>query len=180
MYVDNYLEGYHIPLVHPGLFRELDYAAYRVETAEYSSKQHAPIRRRANEESLYRRNLKPEVEPEALYYWLFPNLMLNLYPDNLQTNVILPLGHDRTLTRFEWFVSDEHRPGLEEELARSLEFSDEVQQEDIEICEAVQRGLRSNTYQSGRYSVARENGLHHFHGLLSRFLQQGPPPEARD
>ena len=171
VYVDNYLEGYHIPLVHPGLFRELDYAAYRVETAEYSSKQHAPIRRRANEESLYRRNLKPEAEPEALYYWLFPNLMLNLYPDNLQTNVILPLSHDRTLTRFEWFVSDEHRPGLEEELARSLEFSDEVQQEDIEICEAVQRGLRSNTYQSGRYSVARENGLHHFHGLLSRFLQ---------
>ena len=171
VYVDNYLEGYHIPLVHPGLFRELDYAAYRVETAEYSSKQHAPIRRRANEESLYRRNLKPDVEPEALYYWLFPNLMLNLYPDNLQTNVILPLSHDRTLTRFEWFVSDEHRPGLEEELARSLEFSDEVQQEDIEICEAVQRGLRSNTYQSGRYSVSRENGLHHFHGLLSRFLQ---------
>jgi choline monooxygenase len=171
VYVDNYLEGYHIPLVHPGLFRELDYAAYRVETALYSSKQHAPIRRRASDDSLYRRNLTPEAEPEALYYWLFPNLMLNLYPDNLQTNVILPLGHDRTLTRFEWFVSDEHRPGLEEELARSLEFSDEIQREDIEICEAVQRGLRSNTYRSGRYSVARENGLHHFHGLLSRFLQ---------
>jgi choline monooxygenase len=171
VYVDNYLEGYHIPLVHPGLFRELDYAAYRVETAELYSKQHAPIRRRASEDSLYRRNLPEGAEPEALYYWMFPNLMLNLYPDNLQTNVILPLGPDRTLTRFEWFVSDEHRPGLEEEFARSLEFSDEVQQEDIAICEAVQRGLRSRTYQSGRYSVQRENGLHHFHGLLNRFLQ---------
>lgn len=172
VYVDNYLEGYHIPLVHPGLFRELDYAAYRVETADLYSKQHAPIRRRASEDSLYRRNLPEGQEPEALYYWVFPNLMLNLYPDNLQTNVILPLGHERTLTRFEWFVSDAHRPGLEEEFARSLEFSDEVQQEDIMICEAVQRGLRSRTYHQGRYSVARENGLHHFHGLLSRFLRE--------
>ena len=171
VYVDNYLEGYHIPLVHPGLFRELDYAGYRVETGEYYSKQHAPLRRRAALDSLYRRNLKDGAVPEALYYWMFPNVMLNLYPDNLQTNVILPLGHDRTLTRFEWFVSDEHRPGLEEEFARSLEWSDEVQQEDIAICESVQRGLRSRSYQSGRYSVQRENGVHHFHGLLSRFLQ---------
>ncbi len=97
--------------------------------------------------------------------------MLNLYPDNLQTNLILPLGHERTLTRFEWFGSDEHRPGLEEELARSLEFSYEVQREHIAICEAVQLGLRSRTYHSGRCSVRRENGLHHLHGLLSRFLQ---------
>ena len=171
VYVDNYLEGYHIPLVHPGLFREIDYAAYRVETSGYHSKQHAPVRRRAGSDSLYRRNLKEGVDPEALYYWIFPNLMLNLYPDNLQTNVILPLGHDRTLTRFEWFVSDEHRPGLEEEFARSMAFSDEVQQEDIAICEAVQTGLRSGAYRSGRYSVLRENGLHHFHGLLSRFVQ---------
>jgi len=173
VYVDNYLEGYHIPLVHPGLFREIDYAAYRVETSAYHSKQHAPVRRRAGSESLYRRNLKDGAEPEALYYWVFPNLMLNLYPDNLQTNVILPLGHDRTLTRFEWFVSDEHRPGLEEEFARSMAFSDEVQKEDIAICEAVQTGLRSGTYRSGRYSVLRENGLHHFHGLLHRCLQAG-------
>jgi choline monooxygenase len=170
VYVDNYLEGYHIPLVHPGLFREIDYSAYRVETGAYHSKQHAPVRRKASDDSLYRRNLKEGVEPEALYYWMFPNLMLNLYPDNLQTNVILPLGHDRTLTRFEWFVSDEHRPGLEAEFARSYAFSDEVQREDIAICEAVQRGLRSSTYRSGRYSVQRENGLHHFHGLLSRFF----------
>lgn len=171
VYVDNYLEGYHIPLVHPELFRQLDYSAYRVEvTGTFSSKQHAPIRRKAAEESLYSRNLKEGVAPEALYYWVFPNLMLNLYPDNLQTNVILPLGHDRTVTRFEWYVSDEHRPGLEEEFARSYEFSDEVQREDIAICESVQRGLRSRTYRAGRYSVQRENGVHHFHGLLARSL----------
>lgn len=170
VYVDNYLEGYHIPLVHPGLFRELDYAAYRVETMKHSSKQHAPLRARTSDGSLYRRPGAEGEEPEALYYWIFPNTMLNIYPDNLQTNVILPLGPDRTLTRFEWFVPGEPRPGFDQEFARTLAFSDQIQREDIEICEAVQRGLRSTTYASGRYSVLRENGLHHFHGLLSRFL----------
>ena len=42
--------------------------------------------------------------------------------------------------------------------------------EDIHICEAVQRGLQSATYDRGRYSVKRENGVHHFHMLLSEFL----------
>ena len=119
VYVDNYLEGYHIPMVHPGLFHELDYAAYRVETGAFHSKQHAPIRPRA-EESLYRRNLEPHEPPEALYYWVFPNVMLNLYPDNLQTNVILPLSAERTVTRFEWYVLDPESPGVAEEFAQEL------------------------------------------------------------
>jgi choline monooxygenase len=169
VYVDNYLEGYHIPMVHPGLFRELDYAAYRVETARFHSKQHAPIRSKSDA-SLYRRNLEEGVTPEALYYWVFPNVMLNLYPDNLQTNVIVPLGPERTLTRFEWFVLEPDSPGVAEEFARSFAFSDEVQKEDIGICEAVHRNLRSRTYDRGRYSVQRENGVHHFHRLLTAFL----------
>ena len=58
-----------------------------------------------------------------------------------------------------------------EEFARSFAFSDQVQQEDIAICEAVQKGLRSRTYVHGRYSVKRENGVHHFHGLLTAALK---------
>jgi choline monooxygenase len=61
-----------------------------------------------------------------------------------------------------------------EEFAKSFAFSDQVQKEDIGICEAVQKNLRSRTYDQGRYSVLRENGVHHFHGLLARFL--GIPP----
>ena len=170
VYVDNYLEGYHIPIVHPELFQELDYRAYKVDTAAYHSKQHAPIRSKS-EDSLYRRNLPEGSAPEALYYWVFPNLMLNLYPDNLQTNIVLPLSPERTLTRFEWYVLEPNSPGVAEEFARSFAFSDQVQQEDIAICEAVQKGLRSRSYDRGRYSVLRENGVHHFHQLLTRALK---------
>ena len=169
VYVDNYLEGYHIPIVHPGLFREIDYAAYRVDTRAHHSRHHAPVRSRSPE-SLYRRHLDDGRAPEALYYWLFPNLMLNVYPDNVQVNVVVPLGPERTLVRFEWLVPDPRRPDLAGEAERSFAFSDEVQREDAAICEAVQRGLRSRFYDRGRLSVRREGGVHHFHGLLAAAL----------
>lgn len=170
VYVDNYLEGYHIPVAHPGLFKEIDYRQYAVETERYYSKQYAPIREKPD--SLYRRNLDDGAAAQALYYWVFPNLMLNIYPDNLQTNIILPLGHDRTLTIFEWYVLDIDRPEVADDFHRSFKFSDLVQKEDIEICEHVQRGLRSRSYDVGRYSVRRENGVHHFHGLMCEFMQR--------
>lgn len=165
VYVDNYLEGYHIPIVHPSLNREIDYSRYRTETRSYYSIQHSPIRESAT-------RLRKDENPtrNQVLFWVFPNLMLNVYPDNYSTNLIVPLGPERTLTVFEWYFRDPDRSDVQEELKRAIEFSDEIQREDIAICEAVQRGLRSRTYTSGRYSVKRENGVHHFHGLLAEFL----------
>jgi choline monooxygenase len=156
VYVDNYLEGYHIPIVHPGLFREIDYPNYRTETRANYSIQHAPLKRPD----------RIRGDGEAAYFWVYPNLMINVYPDNFSTNLIVPVGHDRTLTVFEWYFRDPER--AKAEIADTVSFSDEIQIEDIEICEAVQRGLRSSTYSTGRYSPVRENGVHHFHGLYSR------------
>lgn len=163
VYVDNYVEGYHIPIVHPELFRELDYANYRTETRRYDSIQHSPIRPAAT------RIRKVKEDDEAIYFWIFPNLMLNVYPDNFSTNLILPLGHGRTLTVFDWYFENPDDPRLEP----TITFSDEIQVEDIAICEAVQRGLASRTYDRGRYSVERENGVHHFHGLYAEFMGRG-------
>lgn len=164
VYVDNYLEGYHLPTAHPGLFRELDYGQYRVETHRWHSSQYAPIRPPKPEE--IRRYAEPLADNRALYFWVFPNFMLNVYPDNLSSNIIIPLGHDRTLTIFEWFTY-----GGTEVKPETIAFSDEIQQEDIRICEAVQRGLASSFYDKGRFSVKRENGVHHFHLLLDEALR---------
>lgn len=169
VYVDNYLEGYHIPVVHPSLNRELDYEAYRTETKRFYSIQHAPIQR----EHAERLKVDDETgEGEAQYFWLFPNLMLNVYPDNYSTNLIVPIDEKRTLTVFEWYFLNPDATATKEALDRTVAFSDEIQLEDIKICEAVQRGLRSRTYTRGRYSVHRENGVHHFHGLLAEFLSR--------
>ena len=170
VYIDNYLEGYHLPAAHPGLFRELDYSQYRVDTFRYYSSQYAPIRPpRANQPD--RRYGAEGLN--ALYYWIFPNFMLNVYPDNLSSNIIVPLSANKTLTIFEWFGY----PGVpvrEETIA----FSDEIQQEDIKICERVQKGLGSRTYDTGRFSVKREKGVHHFHLLLNEFLNALPNGRA--
>lgn len=167
VYVDNYLEGYHIPIVHPSLNRELDYSRYRTETRRYYSIQHSPIKRTKSARIRLDKNAEND---EAQFFWLFPNLMLNVYPDNYSTNLILPLGPERTLTIFEWYFRNPEQADVQEKLSHTVEFSDEVQIEDIKICEAVQRGLRSRFYDRGRYSVKRENGVHHFHGLLAAFF----------
>jgi choline monooxygenase len=78
----------------------------------------------------------------------------------------VPLSEEKTLTIFEWFSY----PGsaVQREV---VAFSDEIQQEDIRICESVQKGLRSRCFDRGRFSVKRENGVHHFHLLLDEFLR---------
>jgi len=102
------------------------------------------------------------------YFWIFPNLMLNVYPDNFSTNLILPLGHGRTATIFDWYFKDPS--SVKKQIDETVTFSDEIQLEDIEICEAVQKGLRSETYDRGRFSPQRENGVHHFHELYARYM----------
>jgi choline monooxygenase len=173
VYVDNYLEGYHLPIAHPQLYKELDYDSYRVEEFRYYSKQHAPIRelRPGEELGRDRRFLRTaDGEEGALYYWLFPNTMVNIYQDNLSSNVILPLGVDRTLTIFEWFFAEPGTGAGWESMQQTIAFSDEIQQEDIVICEQVQRGLRSRSYEAGRFSAKRENGVYHFQNLVREFL----------
>ena len=171
IYVDNYLEGYHLPVVHPGLHKELDYDNYTVEPHRYFSIQHAPMRpvHGAGGERIY--DPRSAEVAEAVYVWLFPNVMLNVYLGQMQTNVVIPMGHDRCKVVFEWYATNppaeaSHDPAW----TKLLAFSDEIQDEDIQICEVVQRNLRSRVYDRGRYSAARENGVHHFHSLLHEFL----------
>jgi choline monooxygenase len=169
VYIDNFLEAYHVPVAHPSLNRELDYANYRVVTSRYHSAQYAPIRpvKTAGDT---RRYPKADGNSQALYYWVFPNWMLNIYPDNLSLNIVLPTGQDRCVTVFEWYFHDPERAEVQAALEKTVAFSDEIQIEDIKLCEAVQARLGSRAYDSGRFSVMRENGVHHFQGLVHEFL----------
>jgi choline monooxygenase len=170
VYIDNYLEGYHVPVVHPGLHKELDYDAYTVEPHRYYSRQHAPLRPVVGT-GADRMYVSDDPSAEAQYYWLFPNVMLNVYLGTVQTNVVLPISPDRTKVIFEWFATEVPAdPATDPQWTKLVAFSDLVQKEDEEICEVVQKNLRSRVYDRGRYSPKRENGVHHFHSLLHEFL----------
>lgn len=153
VYVDNYLEGYHVPHVHPGLNRLLDYRSYRTELMHWHSLQWSPLE---SDDSLYGNG-------DALYYWLWPNTMLNILPGRLQTNRVVPLGVDRCRVIFDSYYD---LAGDDAKREADLAFSDEVQHEDLGICEDVQRGFASGSYVPGRLNPLRETGVHHFHELL--------------
>jgi choline monooxygenase len=160
-YIDNYLEGYHVPSIHPALNREINYNAYTVEAYPHYVRQWTPIRGDQPGDASPRRYQHADLTAD--YFWVFPNWMLNCYPDNISINMILPLSPERTLAIFEWYVPEKH---LGSAAAReALAFSDEIQVEDVGICEIVQKNLHSSSYQSGRYSVKQEKGVHAFHQM---------------
>ena len=165
VYVDNFLEGYHVPHVHPALNRMLDYRSYRTELAPWSALQWSPLE---SDPGLY-------GDGDALYWWLWPNTMLNVLPGRLQTNRVVPLGVDRCRVEFDFYYAMDASPEAEARREGDIAFSDEVQDEDLTICEDVQRGLASGAYEPGRLNPLRENAVHHFHELLRRTYREAGP-----
>jgi len=138
--------------VHPQLNALLDYRSYTTELAPWFVLQSSPLDRG---NALY-------GDGEALYYWLYPNTMLNVLPGRMQTNRVIPAGARRCRVEFDFFYSSDDRT----DRARDADFSELVQQEDVAICEAVQRGLASGSYEPGRLNPTSEQGVWHFHELL--------------
>jgi choline monooxygenase len=169
-YIDNYLEGYHLPSVHPSLNRELDYGSYTTQLFPGHSLQSSPIRGPENENSVERRYSQAKGDDVAEYYWIFPNWMLNCYPDNVSVNIVLPVPAraDRSIAIFDWYFP-EAVLGTDVP-TQTVRFSDEIQVEDVRICETVQKNLRSRSYSRGRYSVKQEKGVHHFHALYAEAM----------
>ncbi len=167
VFVDNYQDGgYHVNTVHPGLAGALDYAHYRTENAGNTSVQISPI--------------KPSDDPavgkvrtgdNAYYWWVFPNLMINLYQGVMDTNLVLPLGPDRCRVLFDFYFADTEGPAARVFIEQSTAVAHQVQLEDMGVCEEVQRGLKSRSYDTGRFSVKRESGGYHFHRLLAQRLR---------
>ena len=167
LYVENYLEGLHIPFLHPGLHQVLDMQRYDYRLGRYCSLQRALAR--AGEAAFELPLASPDhgLQVAAYYWWVFPNLMLNFYPWGLSLNLVQPLAPDRTRVSFRGYVHDAGRLGSGAGAAL-----DQVEAEDEAAVESVQRGLRSRLYGGGRYSPSHERGVHHFHRLLCEFLAE--------
>ncbi len=171
VFVDNFLDGgYHVPTVHPGLAGVLDYPEYRTEVAGNTAVQVSPLRRPGpGEDSAVAR---VRTGTSAHYWWVFPNFFASVYEDLLITSLVLPegVGGCRVVCDF-YFAAD--GPEGQRRVADSIAVSNAIQQEDVAICEEVQQGLGSRSFTAGRYSVAREAAVYHFHRLLARRLQEG-------
>ncbi len=161
LYVDNYLEGFHIPFIHAALNQVLDYENYTSHLYPWCNLQLAASKGTVAAFELPTSSPDYGQSISAYYYWVFPNLMLNFYPWGLSVNVVRPLGPDRMKVTFIPYVWRDELQGS----GAGAEL-DRVEREDEVVVEAVQRGLRSRFYDRGRYSVTREAGVHHFHRLI--------------
>jgi phenylpropionate dioxygenase-like ring-hydroxylating dioxygenase large terminal subunit len=176
VYVDNFLDGgYHVPHMHKGLNSVLDYTNYTIENLERCCVQSSPVAVNSQSEANAAATRKGD---RAFYFWQYPNFMLNWYEGYLDTNLVIPLGVGRCEVIFDFYFGDtsaEQMPYIRQ----SIEVSERVQQEDIVICDGVQRGLGSRAYQAGRLSVRREAGEHLFHRLLAKDLKDSRAATAR-
>lgn len=157
VFVDNYLDGgYHVPHLHHSLNSALDYDNYTIENGERFCLQSSPI-------------VRDKAGGRALYYWIYPNFMINWYEGVMDTNLVIPLGVGETEVVFDFYFAN----GADQ---ASIAASERIQDEDVAICKSVQRGLASRAYTAGRLSARREAGEHLFHRLLHADLKSRSDP----
>ena len=171
---DNYLEGYHIPVGHPGLLRLLDYRRYQPTPSTRYTWIDGPLRdkpSRNRRERAYQRLRAPmpgfpaELTGSWTYVHLWPSTFLDIYPDSIDSWALEPVGIRSTRA-----VTTVYHPSTESvrnRLARRLNWTinDHVMDEDVELCDGVQRGLESLTYERGVLN-RNEAGIQHFHDQL--------------
>jgi choline monooxygenase len=186
MYVDNFMEGYHIPFIHPGLNQALNPAIYTYELGEWSNEQYGaephprgPGSRVASVLGSIQafRTLKPPMERlnkdernGYYFYWLFPTNTFNLMPDGFLLFTIRPVDVEMTECTFSWWFPE--AKDLTDTLLQAavVNFGHVINTEDLEICMHSQKGMRSSVYHQGRYSANQEMCLHHFHKLITEHM----------
>jgi choline monooxygenase len=164
---DNYLEGYHIPIAHPGLMRMLDYKHYDVEVHDHYVWFDAPLRAKTSSNRLERLYAKlvtpmPGLPPEDRRVWryayIYPNTTIDLYPDQVGTWQLLPDGVAGTRD-----VSASYRPAGADPRTRLVQWANQrlntlVLDEDVDLVANVQQGLQTRGYRCGPLG-AREQGV---------------------
>ena len=165
LYVDNYLEGFHIPFVHGDLNNVIENDSYKTELFSNGvlqigySKPGEVCFDLPKESSDYGSNIA------AYYFWIYPNMMFNFYPWGLSVNIVVPLDSGNSKIIYRGYVKNQDL--ISKGAGGDL---DKVEEEDQYIVESVQRGVRSQSYERGRYSLEKETGVHHFHRLLLKDL----------
>ena len=145
-YVENYLEGYHLPMVHPEFDEDIVVSDYRVEI-EGSVVFHAAPARDASVNA-------------GRWAWLWPNLAINTYRHGFMVERMTPVGPQETQLDYFYFF-DPARTG---ELAEMFVVSDRVTAQDKQICEEVRRNLDAGVYRGGVLSPKHEQALAWFQG----------------
>lgn len=154
-YVDNYLEAYHVPLLHPLLGSALDVRSYRVTIPDPSY-------------CLHSCDTVEGASPAGRWIFRYPNLAINVYPGAMNVERIVPLSTNRTRIVYDYFASDPSEEGM----SSMLEMSNVTLDEDQRIVEVVQENLESGAYRPGLLSPRHEVGLAWFQDRIRHDIHE--------
>jgi len=185
---DNYSDGLHIPVGHPGLTR-LFGRNYKIEAREHVDRMEGELIDKPStnpSERAYQRylpaaeHLPPSHRRKWVYYKLFPNVAFDIYPDQVDFMQFLPVSATETVIReISYALPDERR---EMKVARHLNWriNRRVNAEDTELITRVQLGMQSPSYVAGPLGTS-EVCLRSFAQKLRRLipearLERPPPP----
>jgi len=155
-YTDNFVEGYHIPGIHPGFFRAIDFERFETTAHDNLVRMTAPPR-----EGLFYR---------GKWLWMWPNWTLSLFEGGMNTSRINPLGPGRTELIYNFYfadTSDAARPAQEDTIARNIA----VVEEDFSICIETQKNYASGGYAPGPLSPRHEQGVAWFQNRVRAALE---------
>ena len=166
LYCENFLEGFHIPYIHKGLSSDIENQSYKTILLEHGVLQLAKSSNKKDSlDGTDKINDIPIDEVYALYFWLFPNIMLNFYKWGISVNIIEPLDKEKTRIRFISLPIKGNKQS-----SGNNNSVDHIELEDQKVVLDVQKGIKSKFYDRGRYSGDHEKGTHHFHRLISKYL----------
>ncbi len=171
--VDNFLECYHCAKAHPAFADLVELGAYQQDTFDFWSRQSGPRTRSNN--CAYRFSDEDQIQT-ANFWYVWPTTTINVLPGEAGFSVLsmLPDGPEKTEFSGEVFVSKEkiasyRKNDYSED--RTTYLTDVLGPEDQALCESVQKGLRSRSYNQGRFMVdsersgVAEHAVHHFHKI---------------
>jgi choline monooxygenase len=159
VYAENYLEGYHIPVVHPGLDAEIDSAKYEASVSGHVCFHSAPLRDAAAN-AVY----------DGLWAFLWPNLGVNIYGHGLMLERMMPMGLGATRLVYDYYLTPAIAASASEQ-ERIFAMSREVTAEDKWICERVQTNIAAGIYEQGALSPRHEAGVAWFQGAVGQALR---------
>ncbi len=168
LYCENFLEGFHIPFVHNDLSALIDYGEYTTECYDDMVLQ---IGYASDGTPVFN---FPENHPDfgkrvaAYYYWIFPNMMINVYSWGIQLNFIMPVTPKLTKVKFIYYLKDQH----DGRFTDGDQLGDKTEREDEFVVEGVQQGLESKLYTHGRFSPKREKGVHYFQQRIADHMNK--------
>ena len=155
-YTDNFVEGYHIPSIHPGLNAAIDFERFETTHRDNVVVMKAPQR----QSSIY----------GGVWLWAYPNMTLSVYPEGMNTSRILPLDRQRSRLIYHFYFRDTGADGVAER-ARTIETNCQIVREDFGICEIAQRNLEAGVFTHGPLSPKQEAGVGYFHDRLRAALE---------